>query len=324
MSGFYPVDHGDMTHPVFGVGGRQPFTRWEAYCWLLDHAAIGHTDEVFRGKPVTLDRGQVATSIGELARTWKWTKPSVQRFINGLISAGFIAYSPAIVSGLQAGTVGGTAGDTGVTMITLCKYAAIQPKKSLHDTDTDTSPVTPPESTQYRVSYVNKKEEGKKRRVRGTSLPAAPPPTATPRQGDLLPTAEVVAMPTDDVQTAFAAYRVVAKELGLAVPMPRLDGKRRAMLRKRLSELGGLDGWAMALEALRNATFITSGRWKSFSVDDMVTPEKLEKLLAGGYSEIWGNEKQHPVLRQVNDYYRDHHEESFFHGVSKTGTVRQT
>jgi hypothetical protein len=294
MSGFYPVDHGDMTHPVFGVGGRQPFTRWEAYCWLLDHAAIGHTDEVFRGKPVTLDRGQVATSIGELARTWKWTKPSVQRFINGLISAGFIAYSPAIVSGLQAGTVGGTAGDTGVTMITLCKYAAIQPKKSLHDTDTDTSPVTPPEST------------------------------ATPRQGDLLPTAEVVAMPTDDVQTAFAAYRVVAKELGLAVPMPRLDGKRRAMLRKRLSELGGLDGWAMALEALRNATFITSGRWKSFSVDDMVTPEKLEKLLAGGYSEIWGNEKQHPVLRQVNDYYRDHHEESFFHGVSKTGTVRQT
>lgn len=317
MAGFYSVDHGDLDHQAFGPAGRR-FNRWEAYCWLLDHAAIGPQDVEFQGKPVKIDRGQVALSVGSLAKAWKWPKSSVQRFLDGLSREGFIVYSPITV----ADTSLRTGMRTVASLIVLCKYSQIYAPTEDAGTDLRTGARTSEESTQYKGSYVNKgRKENKGRKGRGTSSPTAP--TAPSRQGDLLPTADVVNMPTDDVLIAFDAYRAVAKELGLAVPMHRLEGGRRSMLRQRLKELGGLEGWQMALEALRNATFITSGRWKAFSIDDMVTRKKLERLLAGGYSDVWdGVKREPPAMGEMRDHYREHHADSFYHDIGYTGTVK--
>jgi hypothetical protein len=98
---------------------------------------------------------------------------------------------------------------------------------------------------------------------------------------------------------------------------------RRSALRLRLQENGGLSGWALALEALRNAKFITSGGWKGFSLDDMVTRKKLEKLMAGGYNNLWqGGTVENPVERDMREYYEQHPGESFFHQISPTGKVK--
>lgn len=316
MPGYFPIDHGDLEHPVFG-SPRRPYTRWEAYCWLLDHAAFDRSQTEFQGKPVTLDRGQVAISLGEMARAWRWTRPAVQRFIKGLISANFVVYSPAKI----ADTLPDTPPDTTVTRLTLCRYSAIPTRNRAPDTPPDTRADTPAEMTQYRDIYVKEKEEGTG--LGGT--PAAPSRTpSTPRQGDLLPTASVVPIkPVDDVQTAFEAYQVIAKDLGLAVPL-RLEGKRRSSLRLRVKELNGLEGWGQALDALRGATFITSGRWKAFSIDDMVNREKLERLLAGGYSDVWDSGKtQNPLWAATLQHRELYPDDSFFHDFDSNGALKQ-
>jgi hypothetical protein len=315
MAGFYPVDHDDLNHPVFGID-RRPFTKWEAYCWLLDHAAFDRQEATQRGKSVKIARGQLATSIGDLAKAWKWQKSAVLRFLIGLSEAGFIVYKPGKVAGTERGTVRGTADGTGVTVITFCKYCGSDAKSNVAGTErgtvSGTADGTVAESSPYMLSL--KKEDKKERK-------STQPSAESGRQPDLLG-GQVVALPVDDVRLAFEAYQQIGRELGLSVPVD-LTGDRRPRLRRALQERGGLAGWETALEMLRGAQWITSGRWKNFSIDDMLNPGKLTKLLEGRYNNVWGEGVQeHPVLQEAREYRERHPGDSFFNEISPTGTYK--
>ncbi len=67
-----------------------------------------------------------------------------------------------------------------------------------------------------------------------------------------------------------------------------LNGERRAALYARLHEIGGLPGWSVVLEKLREAEFLnesdgTPKRW--FNLGWMLKPENFTGLMEGRYAE---------------------------------------
>jgi DNA-binding transcriptional regulator YhcF (GntR family) len=113
-----------LRHPRFKPSG--PFTRFEAWCWLIEEAAFavrevpvmkGHRREI-----VTLQPGQLTHSIRFLASAWKWSPNRVQRFLSDLAMDGSVT----------------TQADTAQTLITLCNWDKYQRPNREANTQTDT------------------------------------------------------------------------------------------------------------------------------------------------------------------------------------------
>lgn len=297
MAGFYPVDHGIMDHPVFGISKR-PSTKWEAYCWLLDHAAFDQSKTNFRGAEVTLARGEIPISLGFLAGTWRWHRSAVKRFLDGLVAAEFIEYP-------THGTIDGTAIDTAVTIVSLCKYSYISTTSKGLCADSGTANGTVVGGSPY-IDPLNKRN---KKTTKDSD-----------RQPDMLGYGLVVPMPVDDVQIAYEGYRVTARALGLSVPQ-MLTTERRRLLRQRLTDVGGLDGWKAALEKVARSDWITSGRWKNFSIDDMTNRGKFCRLMEGRYETVFdqSQSEETPWTRDVREYQESDGEHSLFRQPATKG-----
>lgn len=91
---------------------------------------------------------------------------------------------------------------------------------------------------------------------------------------------------TDDTaQKAFVEYQQLARIHGLAVPR-KLSNGRAAKMKKRLKEIGGLEGWSEAMKLVSQSPFLLGSNdrgWKC-SLDFLLQPSKLERLLEGTYS----------------------------------------
>jgi len=106
--GVFAVDRGIWDHDV--LVSSDPFSRREAWLWLLSEAAWKPHRRRLAGKPIEVGRGQVAASLRFIASKWRWSEPRVRRFLAALISDEMI----------DAKT------DAGVTVITICKYDQYQ------------------------------------------------------------------------------------------------------------------------------------------------------------------------------------------------------
>ena len=105
---------------------------------------------------------------------------------------------------------------------------------------------------------------------------SSPPGGATPDCVDVSP---------EDVESAFASWNVLAEARGLPVAL-KLDRRRRAKLRSRLREIGGLVRWESALEIVGATPFLsgrTAGDW-CVDLDFLCQPSKLRRVLEGVYS----------------------------------------
>jgi hypothetical protein len=102
--GFFAVDRDVWTHPA--LAARDPFTRREAYLWLVSEAAWRPTVIGIGGRRIALRRGQLVHSVRFIAEKWRWSKSAVARFL----------------ATLQADTLIGTATDGGITVITIRNY----------------------------------------------------------------------------------------------------------------------------------------------------------------------------------------------------------
>jgi hypothetical protein len=114
--GVFAVDRGIWDHPMFNTG--EPFSRREAWLWLLSAAAWKPMTVIRSGRPIKLARGQLVHSLRFLAEKWVWTKSKVERFLIEL----------------KTETAIGTESGTGSTVITICKYDEYQ-KTSLPHRD---------------------------------------------------------------------------------------------------------------------------------------------------------------------------------------------
>jgi hypothetical protein len=140
--GYITIARGILDHPV--VGARKPYSRLEAWQWLLLEAAWKpHRVPISYGRTravVSLDRGQLSYSLRFMASKWGWSVKPVTTFLNGLETDQMIA----------------TQTDTGQTLITICNYNAYQLLAHSEETQTDTQTET------QRKRKGNKEEKGNK------------------------------------------------------------------------------------------------------------------------------------------------------------------
>ncbi len=107
--------------------------------------------------------------------------------------------------------------------------------------------------------------------------PSSPP---SPPKGGSSPISEE----PDEVTLAVAAYNAAAAETGWP-KVQKLTDARRAALRRRLIECGGIDGWRGAMARARGSPFLTGetgGDWRA-DFDFFLKASKFTKLMEGAY-----------------------------------------
>ena len=110
MSGHYRMARRWMDHPAFG---REPFTRAQAWCWLIEMAAWKDRTQNIGKDFILVRRGEYATSVRFLAERWQWTRMKAQRFLTRLEKHEMIEKT-------------GTASGTPYTVIRVCNYGKYQ------------------------------------------------------------------------------------------------------------------------------------------------------------------------------------------------------
>lgn len=104
-----------------------------------------------------------------------------------------------------------------------------------------------------------------------------------------------------DRSTAGDAVRIFNERAGL-YHWPRvqlLTDKRRKHLNARLEEIGGIEGWKIALEMVTQSSFLMGktprgeahANWK-FNFDFLLRPDAMAKLMEGGYGDPTGAKRR--------------------------------
>lgn len=86
--GWFLVKRGMLSHDLFRPEG--PFSRLEAWLWLIEAAAFEDTTVAVDGATYPLSRGSVHHSERYMAAAWRWERPKVQRFLKKLVAEGAV------------------------------------------------------------------------------------------------------------------------------------------------------------------------------------------------------------------------------------------
>lgn len=100
---------------------NSPFDRRSAWIDLIMMANIQNKEIIYRGKVLTIKRGQVYTSIRKLADRWHWSRDKVSRFVNLLEKTHMIRRDNRT---------------TYATLITIVNYSVFQ---DVHDSHKDSN-----------------------------------------------------------------------------------------------------------------------------------------------------------------------------------------
>src|SRR4051794_1329424 len=90
MDGYYKMRRGWMDDEMFQSPRRDPFCHRAAWVWLVERAAFRDVSARFNGRDHGLRRGQMVTSLLDLASAWGWNTMKVARFLTALRGRGAI------------------------------------------------------------------------------------------------------------------------------------------------------------------------------------------------------------------------------------------
>lgn len=96
------------------------------FAWMVCAAAWRRHQVRYKGRLITLERGQLAISVRDLGNDWSWSKDRTARYIERLRSETMIATDTA----------------TGVFVVTICKYDEYQPTQVADKTPSATAAAT--------------------------------------------------------------------------------------------------------------------------------------------------------------------------------------
>lgn len=102
---------------------------------------------------------------------------------------------------------------------------------------------------------------------------------------ELLPTES---LPPDQIEMAVSLYNDLAQRAELPVAQ-RLNDSRRAKIRLRLKECGGLDGWKIALQKIEASSYCRGARGWRMNLDSLVQESTFTKLMEGAYDDTPGS-----------------------------------
>jgi len=112
--GYIALARGMLDHPIVGVERNKPYSRTEAWEWLLLEASFKPRRYDAGGTVIDLQRGQVAHSTRYIANAWRWPETNVRRFLRRL------------KTGAGTGAMIGAESGAGITVITICNYDRYQ------------------------------------------------------------------------------------------------------------------------------------------------------------------------------------------------------
>lgn len=290
MSG-YVLMHRDI------IGNPQFRGKDDEYAamWLVLRAAWETTTVRVNREAVTLERGQCAYAISYLAQAWECSKTTAYGRLKHMEASGFIT----------------THSERGHTIITVCKYAEYQASGGAFgarsavvqaERDSERVPDRAPnaeigtnqgvdgdcQTTAEREVVVrperqpndtrtNKKEGNTGKEDRGSDEPLSP---AEP------PTLSLVSSEPSAEQQAFDAYNALAERAGLPKAQV-LSPTRRASLKRRLQDCGGLSGWVAALDKLAASSHCTGHNdrgWRA-DLDFLLKAQSFTRLMEGRYDD---------------------------------------
>jgi hypothetical protein len=121
--GYIAISRDIFEHPLFK--GNKPFSRLEAWEWLINAAAWKPQGHRWRFGILHIERGELAASVRDLANHWSWPKSNVHRFLMLLARESMIALTDC-ASGTRTGTRTGTITQRAPAIITICNYEKFQ------------------------------------------------------------------------------------------------------------------------------------------------------------------------------------------------------
>lgn len=133
--GYYAMHRGWQRDADFE---DDPFSRRDAWVWLIENAAHKDVEIDIKGHPCILQTGQMMHSVRYLAEQWMWGKSTVQRFLKQIEKSGKITLSHKLKLGQVSGTVSGTEVGTPYAVITVCNYTKYQQVSQKAGTDRGT------------------------------------------------------------------------------------------------------------------------------------------------------------------------------------------
>ncbi len=113
---YYQMHRGWMDNPAFG---NDPYSRAQAWCWLIENAAWKETRVPVEGGILTLKRGQLAYSLRYLAKAWRWKSDRRVRVFLARLRVDEMVQTLSAPK-TDAGT------DAGRTVLTICNYEKYQ------------------------------------------------------------------------------------------------------------------------------------------------------------------------------------------------------
>ena len=245
MSGWFAMNRAMFEHPIFA--GKPE--RVAAWAWIIAKAAWKDTKQDANGRTVTVKRGQLLTSFRQMSKATGVSVQSLRTLIDRLSSEHAIT----------------TDTNTGRLLITVRNYDKYQSSEP----DTNTAPTHDQHSSNTQKKQDNKittKEEEE--------------PKGSLSSGDDLSGPR----PFDEITEAVKAYNDSAEASGW--PQLRILSKqRRASLKARLKECGGLDGWHSALERARGSPHLCgqNDRGWTANFDFLTRQSSFAKLMEGNY-----------------------------------------
>jgi DNA-binding transcriptional ArsR family regulator len=113
--------------------------------------------------------------------------------------------------------------------------------------------------------------------------PGAPHPPEEPPEEPVTPIAPPPVR-LDELAEAVAEWNAMAADCGLA-KVQILSDTRKAALRRRLTEAGGIEGWRYVMGKIRGSPWMhgTNDRGWRADFDFVLKPAKFIKLMEGGY-----------------------------------------
>jgi hypothetical protein len=104
---------------------------------------------------------------------------------------------------------------------------------------------------------------------------------------------------TSEVSEAIALFNAVAKQFGLP-EVQKVTEARKAKLKARLKDCGGLEGWAFALSKISQSDFLTGQNDKGWKADfDFLVQEgSFTKLMEGKYDN---NKPKNKLQTQIEE-----------------------
>lgn len=237
------VGHGIHVKPA-DPDRKRCHTQGEAWEDLLMECRYADATVSNGGKKMDLRRGELIGAVSWLANRWNWTPKTVRRFLDQLENDGMIELkNPASEKGNQIGRQ--------ANVITVCNYEEYQ-SGIMQERQPKGQPEGDQRATRGRPEgNIYKDNKGTKEQEDSPLPPSGGERSASAAElfGEQPPAEPKAAAVKREVQEAFGVYNLAAKHFGFSECRTLTDARQKR-LAKRLAEIGGVEGFKIALRSL--------------------------------------------------------------------------